>query len=94
MLSVTEDGTGSTLFKNYPIKIGGKTGTAQVTGKKDHTVFICFAPFDNPEIAVAVLIEHGQFGKYSGSVVNSILNAYFYTQIAGYTTQTTENLLN
>ncbi len=79
MLSVTEDGTGSRIFSDYPIKVGGKTGTAQVTGKKDHTVFVAFAPYDDPEIAVAVIIEHGQFSTYSGGLLKSIFNSYFFT---------------
>ncbi|MBQ0110510.1 MAG: hypothetical protein KBS41_01085 [Oscillospiraceae bacterium] len=82
MLSVTEDGTGSAIFKNYAIKVGGKTGTAQVTGKKDHTVFIAFAPFDNPEIAVAVVIEHGESSRFSGNIIKSVLDAYFYSEIS------------
>lgn len=80
MLSVTEDGTGSRIFSDYPIKVGGKTGTAQVTGKEDHTVFVAFAPYDDPEIAVAVVIEHGQYGTYSGRLLKSIFNAYFFTE--------------
>lgn len=80
MLSVTEDGTGNRIFSNYPIKVGGKTGTAQVTGKEDHTVFVAFAPYDDPEIAVAVIIEHGKYGTYSGSLLKSIFNSYFFTE--------------
>lgn len=80
MLSVTEDGTGNRIFSDYPIKVGGKTGTAQVTGKEDHTVFVAFAPYDDPEIAVAVIIEHGQFGTYSGGLLKSIFNSYFFTE--------------
>lgn len=80
MLSVTEDGTGNRIFSDYPIKVGGKTGTAQVTGKKDHTVFVAFAPYDDPEIAVAVIIEHGQYSTYSGALLKSIFNAYFFTE--------------
>ena len=83
MLSVTEDGTGSRIFSNYPIKVGGKTGTAENSGK-DHTVFIAFAPYDNPEIAVSVIIEHGEYGTYSGNVLKSIFNAYFFTELNKY----------
>ena len=83
MLSVTEDGTGSRIFSNYPIKVGGKTGTAENSGK-DHTVFVAFAPYDNPEIAVSVIIEHGEYGTYSGDVLKSIFNAYFFTELDKY----------
>lgn len=93
MLSVTEDGTGSAIFSSYPIKIGGKTGTAQNPIGKDHTVFIAFAPFDNPEIAVAVVIEHGEFSTYSGGLIKSIFDTYFFTQISSFTADATNKLL-
>ncbi len=84
MLSVTEDGTGSRIFRDYPITVGGKTGTAQTATGADHTVFIAFAPYDDPEIAVAVVIEHGKYGTYSGGLLKSIFNAYFFTELQNY----------
>ena len=44
------------------LDICGKTGTAQNPHGDDHSVFICFAPKDNPKIAVAAFIENGGFG--------------------------------
>ena len=85
MLSVTEDGTGSRVFGDYPITVGGKTGTAQTTKGADHTVFIAFAPYDNPEIAVAVIIEHGRYSSYSGGLLKAIFNAYFFTELKNQT---------
>lgn len=79
MLSVTVDGTGQATLGNYPIKVGGKTGTSQVTGKADHSIFVAFAPFDKPEIAISVVLEHGDSGYSAGTVVRNILDAYFYT---------------
>lgn len=79
MLSVTEDGTGRAALGNYKIKVGGKTGTAQVEGKADHSVFIAFAPFDNPQIAISVVLEHGSSGFSAGSIVRDILDAYFFS---------------
>lgn len=78
MLSVTEDGTGSSVFADYAIKVGGKTGTSQNAGI-DHSVFIAFAPFENPEIAIAVVLEHGNSGFAAGSIVKSALDAYFFS---------------
>lgn len=80
MLSVTVDGTGHASLGDYPIKVGGKTGTSQVSGKADHSVFIAFAPFDNPEIAVSVVLEHGASGYSAGTVVKNILDSYFFTE--------------
>ncbi len=90
MLSVTEDGTGSTVFKDYPIKIGGKTGTSQTDSGADHNVFVAFAPYDDPEIAVAVVLEHGDSSFTSGSVMRAIMDAYFFNSEED-SSQTTPN---
>lgn len=82
MLSVTEDGTGRAALGDYPIKVGGKTGTSQVNGAADHSIFIAFAPFDNPEIAISVVLENGDSGFSAGSVVRDMLDAYFFAEHA------------
>lgn len=82
MLSVTVDGTGRAALGDYPLKIGGKTGTAQVTGKADHSTFIVFAPYENPEIAISIVLEHGSSSFASGSLVREILDAYFFSNEA------------
>lgn len=79
MLSVTVDGTGSAALGDYPIKVGGKTGTSQVTNKADHSVFVAFAPFDKPEIAISVVLEHGASGYSAGTIVRALLDAYFFS---------------
>lgn len=79
MLSVTVDGTGQAALGDYPIKLGGKTGTAQVNGKADHSTFILFAPYDNPEIAISVVLEHGASSYAAGNLVRQILDSYFVT---------------
>lgn len=78
MLSVTEDGTGRAIFGNYPIKVGGKTGTSQVNGKADHSLFVAFAPFENPEIAISVVIENAGT-SISGTVAKAMMDAYFFS---------------
>lgn len=77
MLSVTVDGTGRAALGDYPIKIGGKTGTAQTNSGSDHSTFIVFAPYDNPQIAISVVLEHGNSGYSSGTLVRRLLDAYF-----------------
>lgn len=86
MESVTGDagGTAYGTFADFPIKVGGKTGTVQVPGyhpngkkRSDHAWFVGFAPFDNPEIAVAVLIENGGHGAYTAPVAKDIMAQYF-----------------
>lgn len=45
------------------VKVAGKTGTAQNPHGRDHSWFICFAPYDNPKIAIAVIVENAGFGS-------------------------------
>ena len=80
MLSVTVDGTGSRVFADYGIKIGGKTGTSQNNNGADHSTYIVFAPYDNPQIAISVILEHGDSGYSAGSIVKSLLDAYFFSE--------------
>lgn len=80
MESVTGDagGTAYNTFKNFPIKVAGKTGSVQVSGSKaDNAWFIGFAPFDDPEIAICALVEHGVHGTYTAPIIVSILEEYF-----------------
>lgn len=78
MLRVTEEGTARATFANYPIKVAGKTGTAQSSSGVDNAVFIGFAPYDKPEIAISIVIEHGLHGSSIAPVAKSIFDAYFY----------------
>lgn len=71
-------------FKNCIVEAGAKTGTAQLGGgKKNNGVFICFAPYDDPEIAVAVAIEKGGAGAALANTAVNILNAYFSAEEIG-----------
>lgn len=81
MVRVVDEGSASSVFDGYEIKIGGKTGTAQVGTKvTNNALFIAFAPFENPEIAVAVVLEHGLRGANAGYVAKDIFNEYFNLQ--------------
>ncbi|MEA2065181.1 MAG: penicillin-binding protein 2 [Patescibacteria group bacterium] len=64
---------------DLPVKAAGKTGTAQHSKDKyPHAWFTCFAPFDNPEIVLAVLIEEGEGGsKIAAPIAKEILKWYF-----------------
>ena len=78
MKRVVDDGSASSIFSDYAIQIGGKTGTAQVGGGSNNAIFIAYAPFDNPEIAVAVVLEHGVRGTNAGYIARDIFDAYFH----------------
>lgn len=78
MRRVVEEGSASRIFDNYPVSIGGKTGTAQVGTKvSNNALFVAFAPFEEPEIAVCVVIEHGVRGANSANVARDIFDEYF-----------------
>ena len=72
-------------FKNCNVSAGAKTGSAQVGDVLANGVFVCFAPFDEPEIAVAVVIEQGRSGASLADVAVQILNDYFDPGDIGYT---------
>jgi penicillin-binding protein 2 len=72
----SESGTAYSIFGNYKVPVAAKTGTAENSGS-DHTVFICYAPFDKPEVAVAVVLENGAHCKYSMTVAKNLLDGYF-----------------
>jgi penicillin-binding protein 2 len=71
-------GTGTaTRIRMKEFQIGGKTGTAQNPHGKDHALFICFAPFDDPKIAIAVVVENVGFGAtHAAPIAKKMLEAY------------------
>lgn len=85
MAEVTDDqGTAARTFADYRIKVAGKSGTAQHNMKDengnykgDHAVFIAYAPYENPEIAVAVVGEYAKHGSDVAPIARDIFDAYF-----------------
>ncbi len=76
MRRVTEDGTAKAVFEDFPIAVGGKTGTAEVSNGSDTVLFVGFAPYDNPKIAVAVVLEHGATSRYAAQVARDMFEQY------------------
>jgi penicillin-binding protein 2 len=90
LFSVVNDpgGTGGAA-RLYDVRVAGKTGTSQVVKMRDsksgtpyqfrdHALFVAFAPYDKPEIAVAVIVEHGEHGgSAAGPIAGRMLRAYF-----------------
>lgn len=78
MQSVTEEGgTAYSVFKDFAIQVGGKTGSAETTGDKTNAWFVGFAPYEDPEIVVVVFVENGSHGYYSAEVTKEIMTSYF-----------------
>ena len=76
MRRVTEDGTAKAVFEDFPVSVGGKTGTAEVSRGSDTVLFVGFAPYDNPQIAVAVVLEHGATSSYAAKVARAMFEYY------------------
>lgn len=72
-----EKGTGRSA-RISGIKVAGKTGTAQNVHGKDHSLFTCYAPYDDPEIVLTVVIENAGHGaEVAAPIAGKILNWYF-----------------
>lgn len=77
-------GSGGTCWRaNIPnIEVCGKTGTSQNKGK-DHSLFIAFAPKDDPKVALSIIVENGGFGaSYAVPIGRLMIEKYINGQIA------------
>ena len=90
MKKVVDEGSARSIFEGYPIEIGGKTGTAQLGSGANNAIFIAYAPFDNPQIAVAVVLEHGERGTNAGRVAKDVFDKYFLSAPVNTGTETME----
>lgn len=81
MEEVVKAGTG-TMARIDSIVVCGKTGTVEFKGKEDHSVFICFAPKDNPRIAVSVIVENAGFGgTWAAPIASLVMEKYLTGEI-------------
>lgn len=78
MKSVTTEtgGTAYGVFKDFDIEVGGKTGSAEA-GNNVNAWFVGFAPYENPEIAIVVMVENGSHGSYTAEVTKEIIEQHF-----------------
>ena len=75
-----DDGTAARQFQDFPFKVAGKTGTAEHGNElksSSNALFICYAPADDPQIAVAVVVEKGVWGAYTAPIARDVLKTYF-----------------
>ena len=69
---------GYSSFADFPIEVAGKTGTAeQMRSRPNHAVFIGFAPYDEPEIALSVRIAYGYTSSNAAQVAANVMRYYF-----------------
>ncbi|MDR2926893.1 MAG: penicillin-binding protein 2 [Cytophagaceae bacterium] len=77
-----EWGATARLARVQGIRVCGKTGTAQNPHGEDHSIFVAFAPKDNPQIAIAVYVENGGFGAtYAAPIASLMIEKYFNREI-------------
>ena len=80
MYNVANDplGTAYMTFWDYPVKVAAKTGTAQMgEGVTNNATFMCYAPYDDPEIAIAIVMNKGSAGSAVAEVACGIMDYYF-----------------
>lgn len=93
MLALTQEGSLARYFQDLDVKVGAKTGSAQVSAasRESNAVLVCFAPYDDPEIALAIVAEKGGTGSELGAIAADIFRAYFPPAIPE--TESPENML-
>jgi len=78
MLMLTTQGSVMKYFKDLDFQVGAKTGSAQVSANtQSHAVFVCFAPYENPEVAMSIVVEHGGSGGELAAIASDVLSYYF-----------------
>ncbi len=90
MRGVVTKGTAYSQFYGFPYTVAAKTGTTETGTATNDAFFICYAPYEEPEVAVAVALENGSAGSRLGNVAREMLQYYFEFK---QSTQQTENEL-
>lgn len=94
MLTLTESGSVSKYFKDVDVKVGAKTGSAQVsTESNSNAVFVAFAPYDAPEIALCIVVEKGGSGSELAAIAADIISFYFDSEESLGSMQTENTLI-
>ncbi len=94
MRGVATSGTARSALSNYPIPVAAKTGTVQSdTSSINDGVFVCYAPADDPQIAIAVVVQKGGSGSALITIAKDVMDVFFADSVSRPTTVDTENTL-
>lgn len=75
---VAAEGSAAGYFRDLPVKVGAKTGTAQVARDQEaNAILVAFAPYDDPEIAISIVVERGGSGSLVAEIAAEIFEYYF-----------------
>ncbi len=77
MRLVSYDGTAGSIFSDFPIETCSKTGSSQVNGGSANGVFVSYAPYKNPQIAISIVIENAGSGSSTAPIAKAIYSEYF-----------------
>ena len=95
MLALTTGkGSLARYFQDLPVQVGAKTGSAQVNAETEsNAVFVCFAPYEDPQIAISLVVEKGGSGSTLASIAADILRYYFSAEESREETLTENTLI-
>ena len=95
MLALTTGkGSLARYFQDLPVQVGAKTGSVQVNAETEsNAVFVCFAPYDDPQIAISLVVEKGGSGSTLASIAADILRYYFSAEESREETLTENTLI-
>lgn len=79
---VVSEGTAAGAFANFKTPVAGKTGTSEVAGKDDYAFFVAFAPYNNPQYVVAVVVEQGGHGGSTAAPAARYILAKIFNESA------------
>lgn len=84
MKLMAAEGSVKNYFKDLPVTVGAKTGTAQVgrVNANSNAVFVCFAPYEDPKIAISIVVEQGGSGTDLAAIAADIMSYYFSAEQA------------
>jgi penicillin-binding protein 2 len=83
MRAAAQSGTAASVFEDYKVRVAAKTGTVQFdTSETNNGMFVCYAPADNPEIAISVAIEKGGSGAAIMEIARTVLDFYYRNTVS------------
>ena len=72
------ESSSSVYFRDLPVEVGAKTGSAQVSSEVEaDALFVCCAPYDDPQFAISLVVEQGGWGSYLARAVAEVVDYYF-----------------
>lgn len=78
---IADSYTASTYMQNVPVKVGGKTGTAQTNAANDNGLFVAAAPYNDPQIVISAVLEGGASGLYCSGIAAEVFEEFYGVRV-------------